>query len=263
MIETDRAAAQIEEHAWGGGDLGPDYTDLIGTPSEWLSERERAEVAGWIGLSRAEARAFVDDPDGWLQQDQRYELPWVAGALDRAWTRFYFAQTGVERKRRATRATVQRRRGPGRGQPMVRRVALVSCTDRKLDRPAPARELYEASALFRGARGWVEDQGHPWFVLSARHGAVSPETVLEPYSLRLPSGRSGPARRARLEWAQDVVRQLHEALSGLQGVVFELHAGADYADPLVRLLELQGATVEQPLRGLQIGQRLSWYKQRR
>ena len=57
--------------------------------------------------------------------------------------------------------------------------------------------------------------------------------------------------------------ELNDQLGDLQGVVFEVHAGRDYVDPLARLLERQGAVVEQPLQGLQIGQRLSWYKARR
>lgn len=261
MIETDRAVARIEESAWGG-DLGPDYTDLIGTPSEWLGAAGLRDVADWIGLQGVERRAWMKDPDGWLQQDQRYLLPQVAGALDRAWSRFFFESTTTERKERATAATFERLRGPERGKPMRLRVGLVSCVDTKLDEAAPACELY-ASPLFRGARAWMDGQGLVWFILSARHGAIEPSEVIEPYSERLPSGRSAAAVRRRRQWARRVVQQLHDHLGDLQGIVFELHAGRDYADPLVRLLEGQDATVEQPLQGLQIGQRLSWYKARR
>ncbi len=254
-IETDRAAAELEEQAWGGG-AGPDYTDLIGQPSQWLSRKRLGDVARWMDLPAAEREAFVADPDGWLQVDRRYELPWVTDALDRAWTRYFFEQTGVQRKEAATAATMERLRSGSVGEEP--RVALVSCSASKLDRPAPARDLYSPSPLFRGASGWAEARELPWFVLSARYGLVDPDRVIEPYEQRLPAGLQG--RQVRLRWAQGVTQGLYEQLGDLQGIVFEIHAGRDYINPLKRLLERQGATVELPMAGMQIGQRLSWYK---
>src|SRR3546814_861850 len=54
-------------------------------------------------------------------------------------------------------------------------VFLVACVAAKLDRPAPARDLY-ASPWFQKARAYVERQGGAWFILSAKHGLTAPET---------------------------------------------------------------------------------------
>src|SRR3546814_11920244 len=59
-------------------------------------------------------------------------------------------------------------------------VFLVACVAAKLDRPAPARDLY-ASPWFQKARAYVERQGGAWFILSAKHGLIAPETVITPY----------------------------------------------------------------------------------
>src|SRR3546814_7260194 len=59
-------------------------------------------------------------------------------------------------------------------------VFLVACVAAKLDRPAPARDLY-ASPWFQKARAYVERQGGAWFILSAKHGLIAPETVIAPY----------------------------------------------------------------------------------
>src|SRR3546814_2942975 len=59
-------------------------------------------------------------------------------------------------------------------------VFLVACVAAKLDRPAPARDLY-ASPWFQKARAYVERQGGAWFILSAKHGLIAPETVIARY----------------------------------------------------------------------------------
>lgn len=66
------------------------------------------------------------------------------------------------------------------------RVGLIACAATKLDRPAPARELYR-SQLFVAAMTWMTKEGRvdAWGILSARHGLVMPDDVLEPYDQSL------------------------------------------------------------------------------
>ncbi|MCI2421106.1 hypothetical protein MOQ72_27050 [Saccharopolyspora sp. K220] len=66
---------------------------------------------------------------------------------------------------------------------------VVPCGRNKLDRPAPARELY-ASPHFRFALRQVETQaadvpGSQVRILSALHGLVEPDTELEPYDVSM------------------------------------------------------------------------------
>lgn len=139
----------------------------------------------------------------------------------------------------------------------TRRVILVSCAATKLDRPAPAADLY-TSPLFRAARSYAEASGHPWFVLSARHGLVEPGTVLEPYDTKLADLTPGE----RSAWADRVARALYYKGFGGWGV-FEIHAGDAYARPLRVALAPISLNILEPLDGLGIGQRLHWYAARR
>lgn len=134
-----------------------------------------------------------------------------------------------------------------------RRAVLVSCAASKLDRPAPAADLY-TSPLFRAARSHAEASGHPWFILSARHGLVEPGTVLEPYDTRLTDLKPD----ARSAWAGRVARALFHRGFGGWGV-FEVHAGDGYARPLRATLGPIAIDILEPLAGLGIGQRLRWY----
>ena len=58
--------------------------------------------------------------------------------------------------------------------PTPKPIYLVACVAAKLDRPAPARDLY-TSPWFQKARAYVERQGGQWFVLSAKHGLIAPD----------------------------------------------------------------------------------------
>src|SRR3546814_2674569 len=63
-------------------------------------------------------------------------------------------------------------------------------------RPAPARDLY-ASPWFQKARAYVERQGGAWFILSAKHGLIAPETVIARYDETLGAMKAGARRRSR------------------------------------------------------------------
>jgi hypothetical protein len=73
------------------------------------------------------------------------------------------------------------RTAPAQGAPvdLTGAVILVSCVKRKRMSVAPARDLY-TSTLFQGGRRYAESKGTPWYILSALHGLVEPETVVAP-----------------------------------------------------------------------------------
>lgn len=156
---------------------------------------------------------------------------------------------------------------------MTTRIIIVGCGKAKGPHRAPARELYTGS-LFRAARAYAEASGHPWLILSARHGLVEPATVLEPYdhtatltpeqAYAAQSGAVYYAHGVPLGRRPDLRERFRRMNAGI--TVIEVHAGARYAEPLAELTRGQikaGYRVECPLAGLQVGQRLAWYAARR
>lgn len=93
-------------------------------------------------------------------------------------------------------------------------------------------------------------------MLSAKHGLVEPQQILEPYDETL-AGRPSSELRA---WAGRVVRELKERLGPLREHTFEVHAGAAYRNHgLVQGLRAERALVEVPAEGLTQGQQLAFY----
>jgi hypothetical protein len=136
-----------------------------------------------------------------------------------------------------------------------RRIGLIGCVKEKEKRAVPARSLYR-SPLFHGRRAYVERTCSSWFILSAEHGLVHPDRMLEPYDVTLKDEE--PSRRR--VWSQQVLADLSDLLGDLTGAVFEIHAGAAYRDSgLVEGLEDRGAVVEVPAEGLGLGQQLHFY----
>jgi len=106
------AADELAQSMWAEGPRecmdGPpgDWTDEIGQPSGWLTPALRKLVADRAGLDNGERKAWMRDPDAWLQADAksgepRYLDPCVEAALNEAWCRYHWAATTQERKRRA------------------------------------------------------------------------------------------------------------------------------------------------------------------
>lgn len=136
------------------------------------------------------------------------------------------------------------------------RIGLVGCTKTKLDRPAPARDLYSPSTMFAGRRAYVERSCDKWFILSAKHGLVAPDEMLAPYDETL----VGKATVVKRSWSAQVLRELKEALGDFEDKIFEVHAGNDYRGfGLVHGLRANGAEVEVPAEGLGQGEQLAFY----
>jgi len=125
------------------------------------------------------------------------------------------------------------------------RIVLVQCTNSKRDESVPARDLYDESAYFRDYRAYALAKGDEWYILSAKHGLLDPDTVIGPYDER---GLSEAQAESIAEYFADrtTCADTIEVLAG----------GRDYADVLVPELERQtAADVLEPHRGLPIGKR--------
>lgn len=128
-------------------------------------------------------------------------------------------------------------------------VGLVGCASQKLQRQAPARELY-VSQLFKKASAYAEATCDRWYILSAKHGLVAPDTVLEPYDMKLGTISGPPIGH----WAKVVRNQLKDEIAGIENLRLVALCGGQYRTALV------GGKweYETPMEGLGIGQQLAW-----
>lgn len=138
--------------------------------------------------------------------------------------------------------------------PVVQRrktLFLVSCVSEKCDRPMPARELYR-SEWFQKTRAFVERQAGDWFILSAKHGLVAPDRVIEPYDETL----NDKTVEQRREWSRKVSQEL--SLRCHPGTTVVFLASEKYREFLLPVLKELGFNVEVPMEGLGIGEQLRW-----
>jgi hypothetical protein len=134
----------------------------------------------------------------------------------------------------------------------MKTLVLVACAQRKLDHPAKASELY-TSQWFDAAKCYAVIMGNAWRILSAKHGLLHPETIIEPYDESL----NTRAAAERQGWAVRVSKALREQFPADQWKLIIL-AGKAYREPLVGMLETYGYKVEVPMQGLGIGQQIKW-----
>jgi uncharacterized HhH-GPD family protein len=122
--------------------------------------------------------------------------------------------------------------------------------------PGSRSGVVRAVGLVQGRRAYVERTCDRWFVLSAKHGLVDPDTVIEPYDQAL---KDEPESERR-EWSRSVILALEAVLGDVRGAIFECHAGSAYVDHgLEAGLLARGATVERPTEGLSVGRQLAFY----
>lgn len=134
--------------------------------------------------------------------------------------------------------------------------AVVACGARKraVDR-CEARDLY-CSPWFKKARRYAERvSGGHWWILSAKHGLVEPDNILEPYDESL-IGKRKDQRQDWATWIFNLIRWTNEVQPGDTIIVL---AGDTYTEFLVPELKRAGIHVQTPLRGLGIGEQLHWF----
>jgi predicted ThiF/HesA family dinucleotide-utilizing enzyme len=90
-------------------------------------------------------------------------------------------------------------------------------------------------------RAWAKARGNPWFILSAKHGLLHPDTTVEPYN----------DRGVSEELAHDVADLIAEK----DVSVVDITAGKDYTNHLVPELERRGIDVINHFAGCKIGER--------
>ena len=108
------------------------------------------------------------------------------------------------------------------------RIALISCTSLKEDYDCPALELYSKSPTFRLAYVYAEIVADDIYILSAKYGLVSKDTVLAPYNDTL-LDKSEDEKR---DWSKNVLAQLKNKVS-LENDEFVILAGNNYCKYLL------------------------------
>ena len=133
---------------------------------------------------------------------------------------------------------------------------LIGCVKSKRSSSSAAKDLYD-SPLWRCRRAYAEQAGVPWYILSAKHGLLAPETVITSYDKSM-KDLSAAERRA---WSARVMDDLTAKVSELRGKVVEIHAGKYYvAYGLEDGLCKAGAIVRRPLAHMRgLGCHRRWY----
>ena len=101
------------------------------------------------------------------------------------------------------------------------RVGLISCCKEKLNHVAPAQELY-CSSYFKLSKAWITKRVDQWGILSAEHGLIMPDQVIEPYDRAL----TDLSRLHKERWVDYVHEQLVKKWS--EQAIWLVVAGAEY-----------------------------------
>jgi hypothetical protein len=135
----------------------------------------------------------------------------------------------------------------------MRKICLVSCVSSKAESKRIARDLY-TSPLFRYARSVAERDYDRWFILSAKHGLLSPQIEVAPYDETLITQNADQRKR----WSERVLKQLRQELKPTDSVTFL--AGDTYREFLMPVLARKGIQCSAPLAGLGLGQQIHTLK---
>ncbi|MFC1818935.1 DUF6884 domain-containing protein [Thermodesulfobacteriota bacterium] len=133
----------------------------------------------------------------------------------------------------------------------MKKIVLISCVSKKLPFAAKAQELY-ISPLFRLNFQYASSlEPDVILILSAKHGLVSVDQKIAPYEQTLNSMPIGAVRK----WAAKTLIQLKE-VADLDKDHFVILAGEKYRRFILPYLK----SYEIPMKGLKIGEQLSWLK---
>jgi hypothetical protein len=133
------------------------------------------------------------------------------------------------------------------------RIVLLSCTKSKIDRTAPAQELYSASPMFQKTLEYGKKlKPDKMFILSAKHHLVPLTKELAPYDKTL---KEMP-KDEKEKWGEETVKQMKSAGINLEKDKFIFLTGSEYLKPLTKYIPEEN--METPMEGKRFGQRLKW-----
>jgi hypothetical protein len=134
-----------------------------------------------------------------------------------------------------------------------KRIVLLSCVSKKRTERARAEDVY-ISPLFRLSLAYARMlKPDAIFILSAKHGLVALDQEIDPYDVTL----TNMSATERKRWASSVIQQLR-AVPTVETDRFIFLAGERYIKDLKDHL----SNYEDPMKGLSIGKRLAFLKQK-
>lgn len=128
---------------------------------------------------------------------------------------------------------------------------LIACSKSKGTHRDIARNMY-VSSLYRKSVLTAEGWGVPFSILSAKYGLLDPDDEIEPYDLTL----KGKAQSFKAEWASRVTAQILDQFGSKRNLI--VLAGDDYLKPLLTFHEANTPNYLAPMKGLSLGNRLSF-----
>lgn len=132
-------------------------------------------------------------------------------------------------------------------------IALVACAKAKRPGRHQAKNLYH-STLFTYSRKYAETHADRWFILSAKHGLVHPDSMLDFYYGTLKNVPLPVKNR----WAHKVYDQIKALNLDPQNTRIMWLAGNDYKSELSPMLTR--FRQDDPLRNMKLGDRMAWLK---
>lgn len=135
-------------------------------------------------------------------------------------------------------------------------LALISCTKSKMPHACRAAELYRPSPFFRLAYAFAGMHAQNTLILSAKHGLVHPNHVLEPYEQTL----VGASQVERRRWAEMVYRQLSTTPEYEAARTLLWLAGKNYRAELLPMVTRDGKHSAIPLAHLRQLEQVAWLR---
>ena len=131
------------------------------------------------------------------------------------------------------------------------KIVLISCVSKKLDHKAQAKDMY-TSSLFKYSLKYAQKLNlDKIFILSAKYHLLPLDKEIEPYNVTLNNMSVNEIK----SWAEEVVRELGQN-ADLENDNFIILAGENYT----KFIRDKLKHVEEPLKGLSIGNRLKFLK---
>jgi hypothetical protein len=135
----------------------------------------------------------------------------------------------------------------------MKTIVFLSCTKSKLNHPAPAKDLYSASPMFKKTYEYSKLlKPDETYILSAKHHLVPLNKVLKPYDKTLKEMPSAEKEK----WGEETIKQMKAKNIDFQKDKFIFLTGNEYLKSFIPLIPAKNVIM--PMAGKRFGERLKW-----